>query len=137
VVSIWKVEISGELDQLQATPQHLVVGVPLGLQLQQLVSLQAPFLNTVRVTPGLLASILLSSMPYVGEVDLNLNSDPSNVALTATKDGFVVRGTVSGPGGQHVAADSSWRMHTLTCTTLQPRLFRVQHTDQQCMPCCM
>lgn len=81
--------------QLRATPVHLVVGVPLGLDLKQLVSLRAPFLNTVRVIPGLLASGLLSSMPYVGEVDLNLNSDPSNVALTATHDGFVVRGTVS------------------------------------------
>jgi hypothetical protein len=99
VVSIWDVEAGADAQQkpvLSATPRHLLVGVPLGLKLAQLVTFHAPFLNAVRITPGLLAPGLLSDMPYVGEVDLNRNSDVSNVAMTATGGGFVVRGTVSG-----------------------------------------
>jgi hypothetical protein len=101
VVSIWDVVAApkGNTLVLTAAPKHLVVGVPLGLQLGQLVTFHAPFLNAVQVTPGLRASRLLSDMPYVGQVDLNENSDSTNVAMTATEGGFVVRGTVSEAAG--------------------------------------
>jgi hypothetical protein len=98
VVSIWRIVVVGESNgQIAhaATLQYVAVGVPPGLQLKHLASVTLPLLNTISGTPRWSSSGMLISMPYVGEVDLRQNSDPSNVALTAVTSGFVVRGTVS------------------------------------------
>lgn len=112
VVSVWRIIMRtiGSKVVLEATLQRVAVAVPPGLHLKYLATVTAPFLNIIHVTPKWAKSGVLLAMPYVGEVDLNLNSDASNVAITGVGDGFVVRGTVSlwaaSPG------DCSYSQHT-------------------------
>lgn len=124
VVSVWTIQLQprGYSEfALSAALKYVAVGVPPGLQLKELATVTVPLLNTMKVSSQLMSSGLLVAMPYVGEVDLNLNSDPSNVAITSIPAGqteFVVRGTVSLRGLHLLAGLVQLLIGRHTCTLM-------------------
>ncbi len=71
------------------------VAAPPGSSLEQLRWLDLPVTAKVEVTKEDLQAGRVMGMPFVGEVDLISDLDSTNLVMLETRQGFLVRGSVS------------------------------------------
>jgi hypothetical protein len=99
VLSRWSIQIT-EADtnapQAYFALQTAFVALPPGRTLEQLTAVDLPLTGRVAVGAAELATNLVAPMPYVGEVELIDTLDTSNVAISGTKQGLIIRGNVRG-----------------------------------------